>query len=118
MKAFVYALVVVLAFSSLSYLGLPWWIVAFAGFLAGYVLIGRFTVLLGAFSGGLLAWGLAAYFKDRANTGILAERMGEVFGGLGGFELILVTAFLGGLVALAACFFGRSLRILRTGNSI
>jgi hypothetical protein len=115
MKAFVYALVVVLAFTSLSYLGLPWWIVAFAGFLAGYVLIGRFTVLLGAFSGGFLAWGLAAYFKDRANTGILSERMGEVFGGL---ELILVTAFLGGFVALVACFFGRSLRLVRTGNSI
>ena len=114
MRAFIYAFVLVFLVSGLSYFGVAWWIAAAGGFFAGYILIGRWTVLGGAFLGAYCQWTLAAFIKHQANDGILTQRIGELFGGLSSGTLIFASALLGGVLAMLFAWAGRSLRLVRT----
>ena len=54
---------------------------------------------LGGFLGGLLLWGMMAFWINEGNEGILATRMGILLGGIGENGIIMATAIWGGLLA-------------------
>ncbi len=86
---------------------LPWWSLAavavLSGLWSGLRPLGAFAA---GFMAGLLLWGGYAGWIDALNTGILSERMGELFGGLGSTQLVLITALAGGLTAALGALTG------------
>lgn len=84
----------------LCHMGVPWWGVAPIGALAGWLFpqnAGR--GFIAAFLGGFLLWLSAAYLQDVPNEGILSARIGNLFMGLSGGHILLLTGILGGLPA-------------------
>lgn len=77
---------------------LPWYaIVVAAALCAGLSGEGAARSFAAGFAGAFLLWGAFAAYFNLANEGILATRVGALFGGLGPSALVLVTAVLGGL---------------------
>ncbi|MEM1322840.1 MAG: hypothetical protein AAGG75_21425 [Bacteroidota bacterium] len=83
----------------LGTLGLPWWTMALIAGLVG-ALIGEngFKSFLYGFLAIFMLWGVMAWMANTANEGLLAARLGELFGGLSSNLLILATALIGALV--------------------
>ena len=94
---------------------LPWWGIALAAFLVAVLIHQRgISSWLSGFIGIFLLWGGLAFWISMKNGGLLAERVANVLP-LGGnpVVLILVTAFIGGLVAGFAALSGSFLRTTR-----
>jgi hypothetical protein len=77
---------------------LPWWSMP----LAAAVLAILFGLnpqkgFISGFLGAALLWGCYAAFTNLSNEGILASQMGQLFGGISGLLMVLVTTFFGGL---------------------
>jgi len=86
---------------------MPWWSLALAVlFLVVFVQVKPFPTLGLAFLAGLLIWGGFAFVLDGPNNGLLAERMGRLFGNIGRWGMLGATAFIGGLLALLAAWTG------------
>lgn len=78
---------------------MPWWSVAIAGFVMGaWIDRAHWKVFLIGTSAIALLWGISAAAHNAMNDGILADRMGALFGGLGAVSLIALTAAVGGFV--------------------
>lgn len=77
---------------------LPWWGIVVLAALLSFIF--RLQVK-GSFWTGFLAvallWGGYAAMLNVANEGILSDRIGQLFGGLNGFILILITGIIGGI---------------------
>lgn len=78
---------------------LPWYAMAIAG-----LLFGVFAPVASAgkaFAYGLLAgaivWGFYSGFLNYQNESILATRIGNMFGGLTAWTMVIITALLGGI---------------------
>lgn len=99
----------------LAFLGgiyLPWWSIALAGFIIALLVPQRAgKSFLSGFLAVFLLWALLAWWIDMKNESILSKRIAEVLP-LGGnsYLMILVTAFVGGLVAGCASLCGSYLR--------
>jgi len=93
-------------------LWLPWWSIAVASF-ATAVLLRQSSVksFLVGFISLFILWGVLAWWIDIKNQSILSKKIAMVLP-LGGssFLLILVTAFIGALVAGCAALSGSFLR--------
>lgn len=78
---------------------LPWWIIVFTAIIVGIVakMGGTRSFGIGFLSIALL-WGVYAGWIDQANAGRLSSRMGELFGGIAGYQLILIVALVGGIL--------------------
>lgn len=78
---------------------LPWWSIWCAGLLTGLFLSadGAIRALAVGILGGALLWGGYALWLNLQNDGLMASRIGELFGGLGVTSLLLLTALFGGL---------------------
>lgn len=103
----------VIAGGATAFLGMPWWIVAIAGILAGYI----FHVPAGrsfgvGFAAGFLLWWGGALFFNAVNAGVLAGKMGALFEGLQTWQVLGVTGVLGGLLAGMGCLTGSLARNL------
>ena len=99
----------------LAGLYLPWWSIAVIAF--GVTLLIPQKIAIGFLSGFLgifLLWALVATWIDISNESILSNKISQLLK-LGGssFLLIVVTAFVGGLVGGFAGMAGSSLRPLR-----
>jgi hypothetical protein len=85
----------------IGYIGqqfLPWWSIALIAGVLSFI----FSLRVGiSFWVGFLAvallWGSYAGYLNTINEGILAARMGKVFGGLNGILLVIITGILGGV---------------------
>lgn len=89
-------LILILGFIIQSFL--PWWsIMLVAGILTLFFQLSTTQRSLAGFLGVFLLWGSYAIYLNMLNSGILAEKMGMLFGGLGGMTLVLITAIVGGL---------------------
>lgn len=109
---FVVATILTALLAYVAGLFLPWWSIAVAAFVAALIVAQR---PLGAFLAGflsiLLLWGIMAYIIDSANNGILSKKVATILPlGGNGMLLILVTGFVGGLVAGLAALSGSFLR--------
>ena len=89
--------IIFLGFVVQSYM--PWWTIAFVAALFGAVI--KFSTLqsyLVGFFGVFLLWGVYAGILNSGNDGILAAKMGILFGELSAFQMVIVTALLGGII--------------------
>ena len=95
-----YTFLIIAIVGNISMLGLPWWMVVVISALVAYIfptkIVPGATV---AFSAGFLLWFVYAYSLDNANAGMLSAKVGIIFKGLKPIHLLLITGFLGGLLA-------------------
>lgn len=99
------------AVAFLLQLYLPWWSIAFAGFLISFILSS--SVVSSFFAGFLgisIYWGALAFFIDNANNHILSTRVAEIFSLPNSAILILITAIVGGLIGGFGALTGSQLR--------
>jgi hypothetical protein len=87
---------------------LPWWSIAIAAFIGGYLLKSTVNFLSGFLAVALL-WFVSAWVIDMQAGAPLAERVGMLFK-LSPVLLMLVTALVGGLVSGFAAMAGSALR--------
>ena len=89
-------------------LGLPWWCLAPIAAVIGWLLSKNgWSAFFGGLLGGFFLWSFTAWLVDRSNGGILSAKVGQLFMGLEGLQLILVTGILGGLLAALGGLTGR-----------
>ena len=75
---------------------LEWWgIVIVTGVLALWIEAGPLRSFLAGFLGAALLWGGMAWYLNTGNEGIMAGRIGELFGGVPAGGLIILTALIG-----------------------
>ena len=93
----------------------PWWIIAPIAFLVALLVPQRAWMAgLAAFLAVLILWCLIAWWIDAANESLLSAKVGELIGlGANPVLLILLTGFVGGLVAGFAALAGHYLRSAR-----
>lgn len=112
-----FVLTILLSFAGALYF--PWWIIAVAAFIvAAFIPQQPFKSFLTGFIALFILWGAQAFFIDSQNHHLLATRVASILP-LGGsyIVLILVTAFIGGLVAAMAALSGSLLRkVIRKNN--
>ena len=95
---------------------MPWYSVAFAAFVMGYAVRSKANFLAG-FLGIALLWTIKAWLIDSGSDSDLADRVAHIFS-LGEKEwLMVVMAFLGGLVGGFAALAGALLRPKRRSAS-
>jgi hypothetical protein len=108
MKFFIQLLaIIVLAY--LLELFLPWYYIAVASFVMGYVLKSKANFLAGFLAIGIL-WFAKAWLQDSAGSSDLAERVAHIFALPKKELLFLVTAIVGGLVGGFAALSGSLLK--------
>jgi hypothetical protein len=105
---FLAAIILTCLLAFIGGLFLPWWSIAIVSLLVSIILIQNpGKAFLAGFLGVFLLWGGLAVWINMKNEGILASKIASVLP-LGGsaIVLILVTSFIGGLVAGFAAMSG------------
>ena len=113
MKLFV-AIFLTALLSFLLGLYLPWWSIALAAFVSVLVVpLPGIRAFVAGFTGVFILWAGLAWWIDSRNHHILSKKIAEIFP-LGGSSvaIIIVSAFLGALVAGFAAMTGSYLRLL------
>ncbi len=99
MKRFALASLTTVILTALAQQFFPWWSIVPAAGLAGYFF--KFKNSWISFFAGFVAvtllWGGYAEVLNYSNDGILAAKMGDLFGGLNGIGMLVITAFVGGI---------------------
>jgi hypothetical protein len=92
---------------------LPWWSIAIAAFLVAAMIHQKpGKAFLSGFLGLFLLWGGLAFWIDMKNDGVLSEKVAVLMKlGESSIAIILVTAFIGALVAGFAALAGSYLRV-------
>ena len=92
---------------------LPWWSIALAGCIYGFLFIQKpAKAFLGGFLGIFLLWGVMASYITYVNDGILAARLAALFSLPHGLFVVLITALIGGLAGGVSATTGTLLRSL------
>lgn len=100
MTKFFIGLLAIIALAIPAQLFFSWWVIAPIAMLVGALLNQKAMLSFGfGFLSIALLWGIYAALLNSGNEGILASRMGQLFGGFGAGTMILLTAILGGLVS-------------------
>lgn len=111
---FILLTVAMIAAGTVLHQFLPWWAIWCAGLLIGFLLKeekAMMTFFIG-FLGAAILWGGYAFWLNSGNDGIMASRIGALFGGVGAMTLITLTALFGGLfggLGTLCAYYGRSL---------
>lgn len=117
MKNALFIALSILIGGSLSHFGLPWWIIVPVAAAAGWLFPLSAGKSLGiSFLSGALLWYVNAFILDDANAGILSAKIGLLFQGLKSWQLLLVTGFLGGILAGLGALTGRFARDVFVGS--
>lgn len=87
---------------------MPWWCIAIAASAGGYALKSKSNFLAG-FLGIALLWLIKAWMLDATSAAPLAERVAAIFS-LNKPLLMVITAFIGGLVGGFAAMAGAALK--------
>lgn len=89
---------------------LPWWSVAIVALVFGYLATNARRAFSLASTILALVWGIWAQVYNVANAGLLAGKIGALFGGIGAIHLVLITAAVGGLIGGLFGYLGYSFR--------
>ncbi len=109
-------LTVLLSFAAVLFL--PWWIIAVTAFVVAVSIPQKgYLAFLSGFAALFLLWGIQALIIDANNHHLLSVKIAQLLP-LGGsyILLIIITAFIGGLVAGMAALTGSFLR--KRGNTV
>ena len=95
----------------------PWWTMAVVGALAAFTFHKRrwTSFMIGLIGGGIL-WFIPAYLANLENNGLLAQKIGILFGGLSPNLLLLLTALIGGITTGLGAWTGSAGRYLMQKN--
>lgn len=108
MKNTLIAALIIFIFGNLCRFGLPWWCLAPIAFLIGWLYSrNAWTAFFGGFLGGFLLWYATAWFSNNSNAGMLSAKVGQLFMGLQGSQLLLATGVLGALIGALSALTGR-----------
>ncbi len=100
MRNVLFVTIVVLVLGSLCFVGLPWWSLAPIAALAAFIFpVSGGKSFLSGFVAGSLLWLVAALLLHFGNDGMLSAKIGQLFMGLRSWQLLSVTAVMGGLIA-------------------
>ena len=117
MKNALYLTLSILIPGSLGHFGLPWWaLVPIAAAAAWLFRLPAGKSFIVAFSAGALLWFTNAYLLNAANSGLLSTKVGLLFQGLQGWQLLIVTGLLGGILAGFGAMTGYFARDLFVGS--
>jgi len=91
---------------------LPWWTIAVCAFIVSALIIQKpIKAFIAGFAGVFLLWLIFSWLIDSANDQILSQKIAQIFPLRGiSFLLILITAFIGGLVGGLGALSGSYLR--------
>lgn len=93
-------LLLFIALAFIAQLMLPWWSLSIIAFLMGmFGGLKPASALVTGLVGGLLLWGMYSFYLNSANDGLLADKIGDVLGGLNALQMVLATAVLGAVLA-------------------
>ncbi len=109
---FLVAVILTALLAFISGLFLPWWGIAVTSLLVAILVHQKAgKAFLAGLLGVFLLWGALAFWIDSKNDGVLSKKIASILP-LGGnaILLILVTGFIGGLVAGMAAMSGSFLR--------
>lgn len=109
---FILSLLLTAVLAFLAGMFLPWWSIAIVAFLVALLIPQKLSMsFLSGLTGIFLLWSVVALWIDIKNHSVLSHKIAELFK-LGGssFLLIVVTAFIGGLVGGFAAMAGSSVR--------
>lgn len=112
---FVLALLLTATISFLAGLRLEWWSIAVVAFLVALLIPQVLSrSFLAGFLGIFILWAILAFWINNENGGRLGKEIAELFK-LGGSPalLVLITAFIGGVVGGFAAMAGSSLRPIK-----
>ena len=113
MIKFILQLILVVAFGYVSHWLLPWWGVMAGAALATIII---YTKAVLSFISGMLGvgglWFTVAFTINEANNSLLSNGVAELFDLSTGMQMVLVTAFLGGLVGGLSGLTGNCFRAL------
>lgn len=108
------ALLLTAALSFLAGMFLPWWSIAIVAFLVALLIPQNFgPAFLSGLLGIFILWAILALWIDVKNDSILSTRIAQLMKVGSPVILVLVTAFIGGLVAGFAAMAGSALRQTR-----
>lgn len=109
---FLLATLLTASLSFIAGLYLPWWSIAVVSFAVAVLVKQKIGLAsLSAFTAIFLLWGALALLINMRNQSLLAQKMAQIFPLNGNtVYLILLTAFVGALVAGFAAMSGSSLR--------
>ena len=109
---FVVSILLTALLSFTAGLYLPWWTIAVCAFIVSLLILqSPRKAFLAGFSGVFLLWFIFTWTINSGNDSILAHKIAQIFplGGMS-FLLMLLSAFIGGLVAGLAALSGSYLR--------
>lgn len=112
MLKYILSILVTALLAFVSGLYLPWWGITIAAFVVSAAIPQKPVYsFLSGFLGLFLLWEVLAWWIDDKNSGILSEKIANIFG-LGGSSLLLIiiTSLIGALVAGFAALAGSYLR--------
>ncbi|MCG8330306.1 MAG: hypothetical protein MI974_21590 [Chitinophagales bacterium] len=105
--------ILVLALAAIIQLFLPWWSMPLLAIILAYILkVKPAAAFLGGFLAAIFLWGGYAFYLNMANESIMANRIGQLFGGLGGNTMVIIAAVFGGLFTGLAGLVGSQCRYL------
>jgi len=109
---FIVSLLLTALLSFTAALYLPWWTIAICAFIVSVLILQPpLEAFLAGFTGVFLLWFILSWFIDSANNHILSHKIAQLFPMAGiSFLLMLLTAFVGGLVGGLAAISGSYLR--------
>ncbi|MEM7102676.1 MAG: hypothetical protein AAF502_06025 [Bacteroidota bacterium] len=95
-----FSVIIISLFAVATQFILPWWHIVPSAFLGAILVFQNHAVksFVSGFIGIALFWGIFAGMLNNANDGILATRISTLLGAGGPFNLVIATAFVGGIL--------------------
>lgn len=108
MKNITISIILIFVLGNLCHVGLPWWSLVPLAALVGWAYAQRAVgAFFAGFIAGFLLWYGGAWLADSGNGGMLSAKVGELFMGVQGSQLMLVAGLLGGFLAAFGAMTGK-----------
>jgi hypothetical protein len=106
----IYQLLIIVALTFVLELFLPWWSIAIAAFVGGFLVKSKYNFVAGFLAVGLL-WLVAAVIIDLTAATTLTEKVAHIFTLPNKAFLFVVTLVIAGLVGGFACLTGSLIKM-------